>query len=144
MVVVGGMHGCRGARMFAGACMVVGGHAWLQGCVCGCGGLCMVERGMHGCWGHVWLLGCVCMVAGGCAWLLGLCMVEGGVHGCWGACIGHDKIQSMSGQYTSYWNAFLFMTYFHRAGGEGAWPPRPPGSATGLLRSDDKETTSSL
>ena len=25
-----------------------------------------------------------------------------------GACIGYDEIRSMSGQYTSYWNTFLF------------------------------------
>ena len=57
------------------------------------------------------------MVAGGHAWL------PGGVHGCQGACmvgggarvvaggacIGHDEIWSMSGQYTSYWNAFLLL-----------------------------------
>ena len=28
----------------------------------------------------------------------------------------------------------FFMTYFHRAGGGGAWSPRPPGSATDLFR----------
>ena len=40
------------------------------------------------------------------------------------------EIQSMSRRYASYWDAFLFMTYFHRTG--GPWPPRPPplGSAT--------------
>ena len=36
------------------------------------------------------------MVAGGHAWLLG------------GACLGYDEIQSMSGRYASYWNAFLY------------------------------------
>ena len=37
-------------------------------------------------------------------------MVAGGqgVQGCGGACIGYDKIWSMSRWYTSYWNAFLF------------------------------------
>ena len=28
--------------------------------------------------------------------------------------------------------AIFFMTYFYRTGGGGAWPPRPPGSATEL------------
>ena len=36
----------------------------------------------------MWLLG-------GHAWL-------------WGGCIGYDEIWSMSGWYTSYWNAFLY------------------------------------
>ena len=29
-----------------------------------------------------------------------------------GGCIGYDEIRSMSGQYTSYWNAFLFQKNF--------------------------------
>ena len=29
-----------------------------------------------------------------------------------------------SGWYASYWNAYLFMTYFYRA--RRPWPPRPP------------------
>ena len=72
-----------------------GGHAWLgdmHGCggdMHGCGGACMVAGGVHGCWrGHSWL-------CRGCAWL----------H--W-ACIGYDKVRSMSGRYASYWNAFFF------------------------------------
>ena len=40
-------------------------------------------------------------------------MPEGG-HGCRGACIGYDVIQSMSGRYASYWNAFLFSIIFYR------------------------------
>ena len=98
----GGVHGCQGV------CMVAGGCAWLpRGCMvaggmCYCwGAVCMVASGhgqllggMHGCLG-------VCMVAGGCAWL-------------WGACVGYDKIQSMSGRYASYWNAFLFGIIFTR------------------------------
>ena len=73
-----------------------------EGCAC-LWGACMIVGG------HVF--------AGGHAWLLGACMVVGGVHGCGGACVvawgcvGYDKIWSMSGQYASYWNAFLF----HRA-----------------------------
>ena len=98
------------------------GHAWLLGGVCGFGGV-------HGCGGHAWLLGGVFVVAGGCAWLpggmhgcwgggmcgwegmldWGPCVVAGGMRGCeGGACIGYNEIQSMSGQYASYWNTFLF------------------------------------
>ena len=51
-----------------GACVVVGGNAWLWGA-------CMVAGGVHGCGGHAWWWGCV--VAGGHAWLHG-----GGVRGC--------------------------------------------------------------
>ena len=71
-----------------GACVVVGGHVWLPGGVHGC-------RGVHGLQG-------ACMVAGGMCGCGGACMVVGGM------CVGHDEIQSMSGQYTTYWNAFLF------------------------------------
>ena len=35
-------------------------------------------------------------------------MVVGGVHGCGGVCMAYDEIRSMSGQYASYWNAFLY------------------------------------
>ena len=91
-------------------------------------GVCEVAGGMHGCWGGeqcAWLWGCV-HGCGGCAWLwgvcmvAGMCMVVGGVHGCRGVCggrgscvvaeevcVGYDEIWSMSGQYESYWNAFL-------------------------------------
>ena len=58
--------------------------------------------------------GGVCVVfAGGHAWFL-----PGGVHGfCWGACVvfargacvEYDEIQSMSGRYACYWNAFLYI-----------------------------------
>ena len=78
---------------------------------------------MHGCGGHAWLPGGVhgCR---GCLWLPGVCAwLPGGVCGCWGACvvaggvcvvaagawIGYDEIRSMSGRYSSYWNAFLFI-----------------------------------
>ena len=79
----GGVHGCWGA------CMVVGGHVWLLG-------------GMHGCWGDMYgfqagMYGCQ-----------GACVVARRVCGCRGVCIGYDEIQSMSRQYASYWNAFLF------------------------------------
>ena len=88
-----------------GACVVVGGCAWLWGA-------CMVVGGVHGCGGHVWLWGAcmvaggACVVVGGCAWLWGACMVVGGC-ACLGGCIGYDKIRSMSGRFASYWNAFL-------------------------------------
>ena len=73
-----------------GVCVVVGGmHGW---------GACVVG-GMHGCEGHVWLQG-ACVAAGG------ICGCGGGV------CMGYDEIRSMSGQYASYWNAFLFVFYF--------------------------------
>ena len=90
----GGMRGCSG-----------GGHVWLLW------GVCMVARGVHG-----YLGGCV-VAPGGHAWLLwGACVVfSGGAYmfffwGC--VCgffqgIGYDEIQSMSGRYASYWNAFL-------------------------------------
>ena len=101
----GGMHGCF---------VWLGGHAWLLEGMHGCWGVCV--PGSWGCaWGHAWLPGgmhgChgVHMVAGGvcgcqraCVVAGGVCMVAGGVF------IGHDEIQSMSGQYASYWNAFLF------------------------------------
>ena len=72
--------------------MVVGG-------ICGCGGACMVDRGVSERWGR-WLWG-ACMAAGH-AWLQGgACMVDkgacvvGGVHGCGGACMagGHAWLQ---------------------------------------------------
>ena len=84
----GGMHGgvCGRGCAWQGAC-VVGGHAW---------GACMA--GVHG--------RGVCMVGGHAWW--GVCMAEG----C--ACHAHPPcryyghgIQSMSGRYASYWNAFL-------------------------------------
>ena len=78
-----------GVCVWQGACMAGGpsymawGHAW-SGVVHGMGG-------MHG-RGHAWQGG---MHSRGCAWQ-GEC-VAGGVCG----------IRSMSGQYASYWNAFL-------------------------------------
>ena len=90
-------------------CPQWGRHAWLQGgtgCAWLCGA-CMVARGQH-----AWLLGGMhgcrgaCVVAGG-AWLWGgACVVVGGV------CMAYDEIRSMSGQYASYWNAFLLRSSF--------------------------------
>ena len=102
MWLLGGMHGC------LGACVVDGGHVWLPGGMHGCWGACVVARGhvwlpggmggcqvgICGCWGHVWLPG-------------GMHGCRGGMRGFQWACVGYDKIWSMSGQYTSYWNAFL-------------------------------------
>ena len=51
--------------------------------------------------GHAWLWGNVCGSRGH-AWLWGGL----GMH-CLGGCIAYDEIRSMSGRYTSYWNAFL-------------------------------------
>ena len=88
-----------------------------EACVVAPGKACVVAPG-----GHAWLLQGVCMVAPeGCAWLLpgghalllwGACMAApGGMYGCsQGGVHGiqrHTEIRSMSGQYTSYWNAFL-------------------------------------
>ena len=103
------MHGCWGACVVAKGW----GHAWLGvGAVCGYQGgvwllgACMVAGEVCGCWG-------VCMVAGE------VCVVAGGVHGCRGGvwlqgrtCVGYDEIRSMSRQYASYWNAFLFILKF--------------------------------
>ena len=95
----GGMHGCcRGAWLLWGACVVA-----LGGCVVapGRGHAWLLWGGMHGCsWGAcVVAPGGACVVAlGGYAWLL-----PGAMR--W---IRRDtEIRSMSGQYASYWNAFL-------------------------------------
>ena len=139
VVALGGMHGCsRGACMAApggvhgcskGAWLLPGGHVWLlQGACVVAQGACVVAPGvcvwffLRG--GHAWLLWGACMVApGGHMWLLrggmhgcsgGVCGCSGGVHGCSrGGMHGFfDEIQSMSGRYASYWNAFLFFEFF--------------------------------
>ena len=117
VVVPGGGH----AWLLPGG-VVVGGHAWLlPGDVYGCSrGACMVALGGHA-WllgGHVWLLWGACMVAlGEHAWFFGGCMVFSGGHawffGEGGVCVFFDEIRSISGQYASYWNAFLFFYVFH-------------------------------
>ena len=85
-----------------GACVVAPGGA----CVVAPGGACMVALG-----GHAWLLRGVCVVAPG-----GACMVapRGGMRGCSGGGMRgfFNKMRSMSGQYASYWNAFLFDLFF--------------------------------
>ena len=81
-----------------GACVVAGGwRLWLWGA-------CVAVGGMRGCGGHVWLLGGMCGCREGMHGCGGACMVAGGMVV---ACIGYDEIRSMSGRYTSYWNAFL-------------------------------------
>ena len=125
----GGVRGC--SREQGCVCGCLGGCAWLLG-----GHLWLLPGG------HVWLLGGACMVAlgrcvvapggmhgcsgggmhgcsgggQGCAWFFqggmrgfswGACMVFSG-----GVCIGYDEIRSMSGRYTSYWNAFLLYLVF--------------------------------
>ena len=83
--------------------------------------------------GRAWLLGGACVVFSGGAWFFmgGVHGFLGGVHGFfWGACmvfsrgacvvfsggvcIGYNEIRSMSRQYASYWNAFLFARRFTR------------------------------
>ena len=75
--------------LFRGVCMVLfGGHAWFYS-----GGMC----------GFIWG---VCMVLLG-----GMCgFIWGGMHGFF-SFFGYNEIQSMSGRYASYWNAFLFQEY---------------------------------
>ena len=106
-----------------GGCMVAlggGGHAWLL-----LGGHAWLLWG-----GHAWLLRGVCMAAlGG-----GACVVaQGGMHGCSGGVHGcsrggdmhgirrHTEIWSMSRQYASYWNAFLFDEIFKMFFGGHNW-----------------------
>ena len=118
----GGMHGCSG-----GACMVAvggmhgccGGCAWLLRGVCmvAPGGACVVALGgMRGCsWGGVcgFIRGACVVLFGGHAWFYsGVCMVllGGGMCGFF-SFFGYNEIQSMSGRYASYWNAFLFLIY---------------------------------
>ena len=113
-MVVGGMHGgggCawwQGAYMMVGACMVVGGmHGSREAYVVG---------GMHGGGGYAWWQG-ACMVVGACV-VAGerACMVVGSMRGGRGACMGYKEIQSMSGQYASYWNEFLLILLFYFCG----------------------------
>ena len=124
-LLLGGMHG-----FIQGVCMVLfGGHAWFYS-----GGACVVLfRGAC-----VVLFRGVCMVLlGGCAWFYsgGAWFYLGGMHGfiweghalfysggmhgfIWGGVhgffsfFGYNEIRSMSGQYASYWNAFLFLFCF--------------------------------
>ena len=132
----GGGHAMQGVCMVGG--MHGGGHAWQGACVAGGmhgRGACMA--GGHAWQGHEWHWVThgkgACMVGGiygwgmhgrGHAWQRGVCgrgaCITGGIYGrgmhgrghAYHACppsryYGHG-IRSMSGRYTSYWNAFLF------------------------------------
>ena len=106
-----------GCVVLFGGCMVLfGGHAWFYwgACVVLFGGACMVLFGGHA-WfysgamcGFIW--GACMVLFGGHAWFY-----SGGMRGfIWGGVcgffsfFGYNEIRSMSGQYASYWNAFLF------------------------------------
>ena len=78
---LGGVHG-----------FIWGVHGFIQGaCVVLFGVVCMVLFG-----GRAWFY------SGGCAWFY-----LGGMRGFF-SFFGYNEIRSMSGQYASYWNAFLF------------------------------------
>ena len=47
--------------------------------------------------------------------------------------LGRHTLEHCNRWYASYWNEFIFMTYFYRA--RGPWPP-PPGSANGITNLD--------
>ena len=105
---LGGVHGW--GACVARRCVWLGGMHGMGGTWLG--GMCGWEGAMHD-WGgmHGWV--CVhgwgaCM-AGGCAWLVGACMAHmppppSRYYG--------YSIRSMSGQYASYWNAFLSQIRF--------------------------------
>ena len=108
----------RGKVIFSEACVKNsvhrGGHAWqggmcgrgcawqgayMMGGMCGRGGACVAG-------GHAWqgdMHGGGGMHGRGCAWQG--CAWQGGMHG------RYYEIRSMSGRYTSYWNAFLFHNF---------------------------------
>ena len=95
------MHGfIRGACvvLFGGACVVLfGGHAWFIW------GACMVLFG-----GRAWFY------LGGHAWFIqgGMCgFIQGGACVVFSVFPDTNEIRSMSGRYTSYWNAFLFLIF---------------------------------
>ena len=112
---------CVNNSVHRGACVVArGGGGWwcVHGCTGGCAWFYSVG-GMHGfiwgvcgfIWGHAWFYSggmrgfiwgaCVVLFGGGCAWFY-----LGG-HSCFFSFFGYNEIQSMSGRYASYWNAFL-------------------------------------
>ena len=120
-----------------GACVVLfGGCVWfyLGVCVVLFGGMCgFIWGGVRGfIRGHAWFYwGCACFyLGGGCAWFFWGCVcgfiwggmhgfIWGGMHGfIWGGGVrgffsffGYSEIRSMSGQYASYWNAFLLNNF---------------------------------
>ena len=85
------MHGGGGGKCVAalGVCMAAGG------------GMHGSWGGMHGSRGGAWQPRAACVAA------REVCLAARGMHGSWGACVGYSEIWSMSGQYASYWNAFL-------------------------------------
>ena len=76
-----------------GACMVLFGGV----CVVLLRGVCGFIRGVCG-----FIRGACMVLFGGHAWFY-----SGGMHGFF-SFFGYNEIQSMSGRYASYWNAFLF------------------------------------
>ena len=120
----GGMRGfTRGVCvvLLRGCVVLFGGHAWfylggVHGFIWGVAwfylggmrgfiwGVCVVLfGGMHGfSGGHAWFFRGACMVFPG-----GVCGFSGG-HAWFFQFFGYNEIRSMSGQYASYWNAFLF------------------------------------
>ena len=93
MVLFGGIH-C----FIQGACVVLFGgvHGFIRGA-------CVVLFG-----GHAWFYSGGCMVLFGGVWFYsgGVWFYLGGMHGFF-SFFGYNEIRSMSGRYTSYWNAFL-------------------------------------
>ena len=87
--VCGGGMRCMAGGVHGRGSMHGGGHAW-QGGMHGGGGMCGGGGGMLG---------------GGCAWQRGMCGRGGGLHG--------RRDGHCSGQYASYWNAFLFLLYIY-------------------------------
>ena len=93
--------------MAVGACMAGDMHG--RGGVCMAGGTCVVGS-MHGRGG---MRGKGVCMARGHAWQGCVC-VAGGWHGREGMHGRYYEIQSMSGRYASYWNAFLLDFYESR------------------------------
>ena len=104
LVLLGGMHG-----FIWGVC----GFIW--GCVHG------FIWGVHGfIRGHAWFY-----LGGMCGFIHGACVVfpGGGVH-VFFSFFGYNEMQSMSGRYASYWNAFLYDLFLQGQGGMTPSAPR--------------------
>ena len=91
-----------------GGAYMAGGCAWWGACVVAGG---VHSRGMCTAGGHAWqrdvcMMGGVCMAEGACMADGGM-YGKGGVHGMGGMCGRRDG--HCSGQYASYWNAFLWL-----------------------------------
>ena len=98
----GGACMAEGVRGWWGLACMARGHAWWGGGMCGRGAC--VAGGMCG-WRHVWRG----MHDRECVWQ-GTCVIGGvcDTHAPPGRYYGYG-IWSMSGRYSSYWNAFLFL-----------------------------------